>query len=93
MVDARGQAKGRRVITNKIITAFGKDYIEGQIQDAYAEDRILYVDKKRSHIVAGGTNKRLVSRRDSDFKNNIDAFWANVNYEKGKGRYSLSELD
>lgn len=94
-VNSKGQIDKKRVDVNKTITTYGKDYIEGQINDALAEDRILFMDKKRSHIVAGGTSFQLARRRNFDFKDNINNFWAEVNYEEwkknNKGQYSLRE--
>lgn len=89
-VDSKGRINKRRVDVNKIITVYGKDYIKGQVQDAIADNRMLFVDKKRSHVIDGGISVRFADGHQSDFKNNINDFWANVNYEKSKGSYSLS---
>ena len=44
----------------------------------------MYVDKKRSHLVVGGTEQSALSRRNYDFTDNIQQFVENLNYMKGK---------
>jgi hypothetical protein len=38
-------------------------------------------DKKRSHLVIGGTERSSLDGRNYDFADNIEHFWENVKYE------------
>ena len=68
-----------------LFNSYGKNYIEGSIKDAFADNRILFVDKKRSLLTVRGERLQLPnSLYGNDFTNNIDNFWANVNYLHGK---------
>ena len=64
---------------------YDKKYIYGAIQDAIRENRILYADKKRSHLFVRGERLQLPnSLYEQDFTDNIEHFWENVKYEVEK---------
>lgn len=83
-VDTFALKKGNRIKANKTITVYPKDNIGSAIQEAIADNRILYLDKKRSqaHLpIVKGSNYPTVGRK-ADFANNIRSFWENVKWKK-----------
>lgn len=83
-VNAKARLNNKRIEANKVVTAFGRDYVQGLIHKAVGENKIMYADKKRSHLVSGGTDLMWFSGRNYDFKDNIQKFWDNVNYLQNK---------
>lgn len=83
-VDTFALKKGDRIKANKTITVYPKGNIGSAIQEAIADNRILYLDKKRSqaHLpIVKGSNYPTVGRK-ADFANNIRSFWENVKWKK-----------
>ena len=69
-----------RLVSNKIVTSYGKDELEYAIEKAFSEKRMLYLDKKRSQDVYGGTVHSTHGGRNIDFADNIQRFLDTVNY-------------
>lgn len=82
-VDTTGFVNKRLAKVNKVLTSFGRGDIDNYINRAIREGRVLYIDKKRSHVI-GGTWEQSPSVRNIDFKKNIQNFISNVNYKRGK---------
>lgn len=83
---------GKHIRANKSITVYPKSNVQSAIQEAMADNRILYLDEKRSqaHLpVVKGANYPTVGRK-ADFSNNIRSFWDNVKWKKsGKAEMSF----
>ncbi len=74
-----------------VYLTYSKSNIQYAIQDAIADNRILYLDEKRSQArlaVRKGANYPTAARK-ADFKDNIRNFWKNVNW-KNSGRKNFS---
>ena len=88
----KARKNGRIIKANKTITVFDRDNLRKTIDDALRDNRLLYVDKKRSQAlstVGRGTIPQAVALKQADFDNNIRNFWANVKWAKsGKNSYS-----
>ena len=70
-----------------VYLTYSKSNIQYAIQDAIADNRILYLDEKRSQArlpIVKGSNYPTVGRK-ADFKDNMHRFWKNVNW-KNTGR-------
>lgn len=86
---------GARIIANKTVTVFDRQAIKRDVQSAYDQGRLLYIDKKRGKAYDSG---RLGANcptaiSDASRKINIQRFWGNVKWEndsgsKTKGAYS-----
>lgn len=90
-VDTFALKNGNRIKANKAITVYPKNNVSSAMQEAMADDRILYLDEKRSqaHLpIVKGANYPTVGRK-ADFTNNIRRFWANVKWKKS-GRTNFS---
>ena len=75
---------GKHIRANKSITVYPKSNVQSAIQEAMADNRILYLDEKRSqaHLpVVKGANYPTVGRK-ADFTDNIRSFWDNVKWKK-----------
>ena len=90
-VDTKARVNGNRIKANKAITVYTKSNVSSAIQEAAADDRILYLDEKRSqaHLaVRKGANYPTAARK-ADFTDNIRRFWANVKWKKsGKTNFT-----
>lgn len=90
-LDTFALKNSNRIKANKAITVYPKGNIQSAIQEAIADDRILYLDEKRSqtHLpIVKGANYPTVGRK-ADFANNIRRFWENVKWKKsGKAGYT-----
>lgn len=90
-LDTKARSEGKKIRANKAITVYPKGNIQAAIQEAIADDRILYLDEKRSqtHLaVRKGANYPTAARK-ADFANNIRRFWENVKWKKsGKAGYT-----
>lgn len=78
----------------KAITVYAKGNIQSAIQEAIADDLILYLDEKRSqtHLpIVKGANYPTVGRK-ADFANNIRRFWENVKWKNQARRDTLHRL-
>lgn len=83
-VDTYALKGGKHIRANKSITVYPKSNVQSAIQEAMADNRILYLDEKRSqaHLpVVKGANYPTVGRK-ADFSNNIRSFWDNVKWKK-----------
>ena len=87
-LEAPGRLNNKRVKINRVTTVFGKEELELYFKKAIDESRVLFLDKKRSQDVLGGTGNQLSGGRDLDFENNIQLFLENFNYLKGKTKTS-----
>ena len=77
-----------------VYLTYSKSNIQYAIQDAIADNRILYLDKKRSQArlpIVKGSNYPTVGRK-ADFKDNIHRFWKNVNWKNSGGKISYAEI-
>lgn len=84
-VDIDGLVDGSKLEVNRIITAYGKSYICDIIQDVVATDMILFCQKNKVSTIAWYEDVQFVNRIGSAyFANNIDDFWANVNWNAEK---------
>lgn len=83
-VDTLALKNGKRIKANKSITVYPKSNVSSAIQDAIADDRILYLDEKRSQILRPGVKgaNYPTAARNADFANNIRSFWENVKWKK-----------
>lgn len=90
-LDTFALKNSNRIKANKAITVYPKGNIQTTIQEAIADNRILYLDEKRSQThLAGmkGANYPTAARK-ADFANNIRRFWKNVKWKKsGKAGYT-----
>jgi len=71
------------------IGRYDKKYIYGAIQDAIRENRILYADKKRSHLFVRGERLQLPnSLYEQDFTDNIEHFgkMSNMKWRKNPAK-------
>lgn len=90
-VDTFALKDGKRIKANKSITVYPKNNVSSTIREAIADNRILYLDEKRSqaHLpIVKGANYPTVGRK-ADFTNNIRRFWENVKWKKS-GRTELT---
>lgn len=90
-VDTYSQKEGRRIKANKAITVYPKNNISSAIQEAIADNRILYLDKKRSQVLRSGVkgSNSPTAISEADFINNIRSFWENVKWKKaGKAEFT-----
>lgn len=90
-VDTYALKGGKHIRANKSITVYPKSNVQSAIQEAMADNRILYLDEKRSqaHLpVVKGSNYPTVGRK-ADFSNNIRSFWDNVKWKKS-GKTEMS---
>ena len=88
-VSTSGIVRGQRPKVNKIITSYGKEKIQSLINNAIAENRVLFADKKRSLTNVRSEGFQLPnSLYVQDFDNNIQKFWADVKYLNGENRIS-----
>ena len=90
-MDTKARVSGNKIPANKAITVYPKSNVQSAIRDAIADNRILYLDKKRSQArlaVRKGANYPTAARK-ADFKDNIRRFWENVNW-KNAGRKNFS---
>lgn len=74
-----------------VYLTYSKSNIQYAIQDAIADNRILYLDEKRSQArlpIVKGANYPTVGRK-ADFKDNIRKFWKNVNWKNFGGKIFL----
>ena len=79
-LDTFALKNSNRIKANKAITVYPKGNIQSAIQEAIADDRILYLDEKRSqtHLpIVKGANYPTVGRK-ADFANNIRRIWENA---------------
>lgn len=90
-VDTYALKGGKHIRANKSITVYPKSNVQSAIQEAMADNRILYLDEKRSqaHLpVVKGANYPTVGRK-ADFSYNICSFWDNVKWKKS-GKTEMS---
>lgn len=90
-MDTLARTGGKQVRANKSITVYPKSDALNAVSDAAASGRILYIDKKRSHVLHSGrkgANYPTVGRK-ADFSYNICSFWDNVKWKKS-GKTEMS---
>lgn len=91
-MDTLARTGGKQVRANKSITVYPKSDALNAISDAAASGRILYIDKKRSHVLHSGRkgSNYPTTISEADFSNNIRSFWDNVKWKKsGKAEMSF----
>ncbi len=83
-MDTKARFEGNKIRANKAITVYPKGNIQSAIQEAIADDRILYLDEKRSqaHLAVRKGSNYPTAARKADFANNIRRFWENVKWKK-----------
>ncbi len=90
-VDTKARTSGRQIRANKAITVYPRNNINFEIQKAIVDNRILYLDKKRSQILHPGRkgSNYPTTISEADFTNNIRSFWENVKWKKtGSNEYT-----
>lgn len=90
-MDTLARTGGKQVRANKSITVYPKSDALNAISDAAASGRILYIDKKRSHVLHSGRkgSNYPTTISEADFSNNIRSFWDNVKWKKS-GKTEMS---
>lgn len=83
-MDTLARTGGKQVRANKSITVYPKSDALNAVSDAAASGRILYIDKKRSHVLHSGRKgaNYPTTISEADFSNNIRSFWDNVKWKK-----------
>lgn len=83
-MDTLARTGGKQVRANKSITVYPKSDALNAVSDAAASGRILYIDKKRSHVLHSGRKgaNYPTTISEADFNNNIRSFWDNVKWKK-----------
>lgn len=90
-VDTKALSNNRIIKANKAITVYPKSNVSSAIQEAIADNRILYLDEKRSQVRLAGMKgaNYPTAARNADFANNIRSFWENVKWKKsGSNEYT-----
>lgn len=82
-MDTMSRKYGKQIKANKAITVYPKGNLSAAIQEAIADGRILYLDKKRSQVLNSGRkgSNYPTTMSEADFANNIRDFWANVKWK------------
>ncbi len=91
-VDTKALLNDELVKANKAITVYPKGNVQPAIQEAIADNRILYLDEKRSqtHLAGMKGSNYPTTISEADFSNNIRSFWDNVKWKKsGKAEMSF----
>ncbi len=83
-MDTLARTGGKQVRANKSITVYPKSDALNAVSDAAASGRILYIDKKRSHVLHSGRKgaNYPTTISEADFTDNIRSFWDNVKWKK-----------
>ena len=81
-LDETARRNSKRIKANKTITAYDREQLQNDIEQAIIDHRLLFSDKKRSRALFAGSqgSNSLEAIRDADFNDNINAFWANVKW-------------
>lgn len=94
-IETKGRLNQKKIEANKVVTAYDRGAVMADLMEAYADNRLLYLDKKRSQeILAGGNasnSRTAIQRINTDFTNNIANFLANVKWEKQENKKFLFE--
>ncbi|MFR4278324.1 MAG: hypothetical protein ACLT2D_05080 [Oscillospiraceae bacterium] len=92
-IEAQGRLKGKNLKVNKVITAYERERVAQDVQDAQIDGRLLYLDKKRSQSLNAGRpgSNSPVAMRSSDFQTNIQNFLEDVKWESGAYNKKVSE--
>lgn len=91
-MNAKSRRGGKRIESNKTITAYDKQNVAQAIKDAASDRRLLHFDiKRRPTPGAGGKGANYPTAiRQADLEYNIQQFWNGVNWEKqGVSEYTL----
>lgn len=85
-IETKGRLNQKKIEANKVVTAYDRGAVMADLMEAYADNRLLYLDKKRSQeILAGGNasnSRTAIQRINTDFTDSIANFLANVKWEK-----------
>lgn len=92
-IESQGRLKGKNLKVNKVITAYERERVAQDVQDAQIDGRLLYLDKKRSQSLNAGRpgSNSPVAMRSSDFQTNIQNFLEDVKWESGAYDKKVSE--
>ena len=92
-IESQGRLKGKNLKVNKVITAYERERVAQDVQDAQIDGRLLYLDKKRSQSLNAGRpgSNSPVAMRSSDFQTNIQNFLEDVKWESGSYDKKVSE--
>lgn len=92
-IESQGRLKGKKLKVNKVITAYERERVAQDVQDAQIDGRLLYLDKKRSQSLNAGRpgSNSPVAMRSSDFQTNIQNFLEDVKWESGAYDKKVSE--
>lgn len=92
-IEAQGRLKGKNLKVNKVITAYERERVAQDVQDAQIDGRLLYLDKKRSQSLNAGRpgSNSPVAMQSSDFQTNIQNFLEDVKWESGAYDKKVSE--
>lgn len=93
-LDVRSNVNKKYIKSNKVITTYGNTDIDLMIEEAKRNNRVLYMDKKRSQML-GNVGRRLSPAEYTkiDFEKNIQQFWDNFNYLRKKDGKNILEKE
>ena len=93
-LDVRSNVNKKYIKSNKVITTYGNTDIDLMIEEAKRNNRVLYMDKKRSQML-GNVGRRLSPAEYTkiDFEENIQQFWDNFNYLRKKDGKNILEKE
>lgn len=94
-IETKGRLNQKKIEANKVVTAYDRGAVMADLMEAYADNRLLYLDKKRSQEILAGRNasnsRTAIQRINTDFTDSIANFLANVKWEKQENKKFLFE--
>ena len=89
-IETKGRLNEKQIEANKVVTAYDRGAVMADLMEAYADNRLLYLDKKRSQEILAGRNasnsRTTIQRINTDFTDSIANFLANVKWEKQENK-------
>lgn len=89
-IETKGRLNEKQIEANKVVTAYDRGAVMADLMEAYADNRLLYLDKKRSQEILAGRNasnsRTTIQRINTDFTDSIANFIANVKWEKQENK-------
>ncbi len=75
-----------RIKANKVITSYDRESAASDVVEARNAGRLLYLDKEKSSLLFAGEpgSNSLTAIQEAELNENIQNFWANVNWKKSK---------
>lgn len=94
--DLMARKDGGRIAANKSITLYSKRSITKAVQEAYDQNRLLYINKKSGHRFNSGRqgSNRPMAISENVRKKNIQQFWGNVKWRglKNSGAATAGDM-